>query len=196
MPIALLLAAAVLIFRLAPLAGEEVARLLANLSPLAAVGLCGAAFARRGDLKWVAVAAFGSFFVSDIVLNLAYGASPLSAFTLVGALGLAISFGLGTRLRGTSSAFPVFGATIAGTVAFHLLTNSFSWLTLPGYPTTVAGWFQAQVIGLPGFPPTYLFFLRSLFGNLVFTAAFLLAFRPDLLGLKSGVPAFAKQPSR
>ena len=196
MTIALLLAAAVLIFRLAPLAGQDIANALANLSPLAAVALCGAGFARRADLKWVALAAFGSFLLSDLILNLVYGSAPISAFTVIGALGLGISFFLGTKLRGTQTALPVFGATIAGTIAFHLLTNSFSWLTLPGYPPTAAGWFQAQVIGLPGFPPTYVFFLRSLLGNLAFAAVFLLAFRPALLGLKSGIPALAKQSSR
>ncbi len=196
MPIALLLAAAVLIFRLAPLAGQDIANALANLSPLAAVALCGAAFVARTDLKWVAVAAFGSFLVSDVILNLVHGAAPISAFTAIGALGLGISFFLGSKLRGTQTALPVFGATIIGTIAFHLLTNSFSWLVGAGYAPTAAGWFQAQVIGLPGFPPTYVFFLRSLLGNLAFAALFLLAFRPALLGLENRIPAFAKSSSR
>ena len=42
----------------------------------------------------------------------------------------------------------------------------------PSYAKTIAGWIQALTIGLPGFPPTWVFGLKSLLGTGLFTGLF------------------------
>ena len=42
----------------------------------------------------------------------------------------------------------------------------------PAYAKTIAGWVQALTVGLPGFPPTWLFGLKSLLGTGLFTGLF------------------------
>ena len=65
-------------------------------------------------------------------------------------------------------------ASIAGSVIFYVITNTFSWLTDPGYIKTFGGLFQALTIGLPQFSatPTWMFFRNSLVSDLIFTAVF------------------------
>ena len=55
---------------------------------------------------------------------------------------------------------------------FYVVSNTGSWLYEPGYAKTFAGWLQALTIGLPGFPPTWLFLRNTLLGDLFFTLLF------------------------
>ena len=55
-----------------------------------------------------------------------------------------------------------------------MLTNTSSWLTGPGYAHTFAGWLQALTTGLPGYPPTWMFFRSTLLSDLLFTTLFVL----------------------
>ena len=43
---------------------------------------------------------------------------------------------------------------------------------MPDYAKTIPGWWQALTIGVPGFPPTLLFFRNTLLSDLLFTALF------------------------
>jgi hypothetical protein len=57
-------------------------------------------------------------------------------------------------------------------VIFYIVTNTSSWLTWPGYSRTFSGWVQALTTGLPGYPPTWMFFRSTLVSDLLFSALF------------------------
>jgi hypothetical protein len=79
-------------------------------------------------------------------------------------------------------------------VLFHLVSNTVSFFLDPGYAKTIAGWWQCQTVGLPGFTPTWVFTLKQIIGDLVFTAAFYAAFRqslPQRNPAPAGAPAIA-----
>ncbi len=173
---ALFLVAAVMAFRLLPVfASEEVALALANISPLAALALCGAMLLPR---PLAAGVTFGTFLASDVILNLHYGQPPLNAYSLALLVAFAAIFAGGWALRRRASLGAVLGGTVAGTLLFYLVTNTASMFYDPGYAKSLGGWWQAMTVGLPGYPSPPVFGLRSLAGNLVFGAAFFLALRP------------------
>jgi len=66
----------------------------------------------------------------------------------------------------------VFLGTLIGALLFYLVSNTVSWLVNPVYAKSIAGWVQALTVGLPGFPPTWLFGLKSLLGTGLFTGLF------------------------
>jgi len=66
----------------------------------------------------------------------------------------------------------VFLGTLLGALLFYLVSNTVSWLVNPVYAKTIAGWVQALTVGLPGFPPTWVFGLKSLLGTGLFTGLF------------------------
>jgi hypothetical protein len=65
----------------------------------------------------------------------------------------------------------LFGGVL-GALIFYLLTNTLSWLEMPQYARTLAGWIQALFTGLPGYPPSWEFFRNTLLSGAVFTALF------------------------
>ncbi|CAN5418295.1 hypothetical protein BH23VER1_BH23VER1_18500 [soil metagenome] len=166
----------VIAFRLAATVfGGETGAFLSNFSPMGALVLCGAAFLPR---RWALVIPFSALLVSDMLLNLHYGVLPITGTTA----GLVVAFGLvaavGWQLRGRGSFALLLGATVLGAVVFYLVTNTVSFFVSPVYPPTVAGWWQCLTVGVPGFPPTYLFFRNSLVSDLLFTGLFLACVRP------------------
>ena len=167
---AVLIVAAVAVFRLAgPLAGGETALLLANISPLAAVVVGGAIYMPRRAAFMVP---FGALFVSTLVVNAVRGWPLVSPYTAVVALCFALVFGLAWLVRGTRRVSAVLGVTVAGTVVFYVLSNTVAWFFEPAYAPSAAGWLQAQTVGLPipGAPPAWWFFAKSLAGDLLFSS--------------------------
>ena len=142
---------------------------LPNFAPVAAIALCAPRlFPRRAAL----VLPLAILLVSDLVLNWHYGAAFVSLEMLVRYAVLLGIAGLGLRLAGSSRMLPYLGASLAGSTLFYVVTNSVSWLSAPGYAKSVAGWWQALTVGLPGYPPTWLFFRNTLVSDLVFTLLF------------------------
>lgn len=174
----MLIVAAVAVFRLAgPLSGGEVALILANFSPLAAVVVTGAVYLPR---RAAFVVPFGALFVSTLAVNVAQGWPVASLYTAVVALCFVLVFALGWLVRGTRRVAAVLGVTVAGTFLFYLLSNTVSWLFEPGYAGTLGGWLQAQTTGLPlpGAPPSWWFLLKSLSGDLLFSALMIAVCHP------------------
>jgi hypothetical protein len=148
---------------------EVAPEVLPNFSPLMASALCGALFMPG----WIGLAVpVVALLVSDLLLNLHYGAPLLSAQLLWTLPGYLVAVAIGWSLRGRTGLPPVLGGTLAASVFFYLVTNTGSWLGLTAYPQTFAGWVQALTVGLPGYPPTWTFFLNSLAGDLLFAALF------------------------
>lgn len=171
------LLASILAFRAAPwVAGGEVLKTVAGFSPLCAFALCGGAFLpRRGPAYALSAAAV---LIPPVIVNLMSGWPVLdwNVPAVLAVAGILTTAGVRTGSRAT---LPVYlGTAAAGTLLFHLTTNTVAFLTDPGYAKTVAGWWQCQTTGLPGLPPTWLFTARQLAGDLLFTAAFVCAFRP------------------
>jgi hypothetical protein len=79
---------------------------------------------------------------------------------------------MGLALRAQPHVGWIAGASVLGSVAFYLITNSAAWFVEPGYAKTAAGWWQALTTGLPGYPPTLVFFRNSLLSDVLFTLLF------------------------
>lgn len=166
---------AVVIFRMAvPLAGGETAALLANISPLAAVIVCSAIhLPRRAAL----LVPFGALLLSTAAVNLVRGWPVANIHTLISVAGFAAVFALGWAVRGRRGALPTLAAVLAGSVLYYFISNTGSFFFDPGYAKTWAGWWQCLTVGLPQYPPTWTFLLRSVAGDLVFAGLFLLCCR-------------------
>jgi hypothetical protein len=144
---------------------------LPNFSPVTAVAVCGA-FLLPGALGWILP--LGALMVSDFLLALVLGYPALSSAqlvvwgTILGLVGFA-------RLvaRGGFSPMRYFGSVLGGGVFFSLITNTASWLANPAYPRGLGGLWMSLTTGLPGFPPTWMFFRNSLVSDFLFAGVLL-----------------------
>lgn len=167
---------------------------LGNFAPLAAIVLCGAIYFPRRVALLLPLAAL---FVSDLVLNIHYQAALVNAEMLARYVALALAGGIGLWLRARPRVALIMAGSVAGSVIFYLITNAVSWWSLPAYPKTVAGLLQALTTGLPGFPPTWMFFRNTLASDVLFTLLFvacLAATRERTATLPAG--AFSQKPLR
>jgi hypothetical protein len=123
---------------------------------------------------------FGALFVSTLVVNAVRGWPLISPYTAVVALCFALVFGLAWLVRGTRRVSTVLGVTVAGTLVFYVLSNTVAWFFEPAYAPSVAGWLQAQTVGLPipGAPPAWWFFAKSLAGDLLFSSLMIAVCHP------------------
>jgi hypothetical protein len=145
---------------------------LSNFAPLAAIALCGAAYFPP-KLKFAVP--LGALFISDLVLNYVYGAPLLQAQMLGHYIALFLVGLIGFAIQNRASLKTLLPASILGSTSFYLITNTFSWLSEPGYAKNFAGLIQAQTIGLPvfgGTTPTWMFFRNTLLSDLFFTLLF------------------------
>jgi hypothetical protein len=140
-----------------------------NFSPLAAIALCGAIYLPR---RLAIALPLVALFISDLFLNAHYAEPMLTLEMLPRYLALGLCVALGLAVRSQPALPRVLGASLLGSFAFYLITNTASWIAEPLYAKTAAGWWQALVMGLPGYPPTVTFFRNSLLSDLLFTALF------------------------
>ena len=141
-----------------------------NFSAAHALLFC-AAFWLPGWMGWVLPLA--TIIVTDIMLNIFHYNMPVMVPELVVnwmILGLFVV--LAKWLARHRSYGRVFLGTLIGALLFYLVSNTVSWLVNPAYAKTIAGWIQALTVGLPGFPPTWVFGLKSLLGTGLFTGLF------------------------
>ena len=141
-----------------------------NFSAAHALLFC-AAFWLPGWMGWVLPLA--TIIVTDILLNLFHYNMPVMVPELVvNWMILALFVVLAKWLAKRRSYGRVFLGTLLGALLFYLVSNTVSWLVNPVYAKTIAGWVQALTVGLPGFPPTWVFGLKSLLGTGLFTGLF------------------------
>jgi hypothetical protein len=110
---------------------------------------------------------------SDIALNAHYGVALVTGEMFARYLVLGMVAVVGLALRGSRKPGRFLMASVGGSAAFYLVTNTVSWLTSVEYAKTTMGWWQALTTGLPGYPPTWMFFRNSLVSDVVFTMLFL-----------------------
>jgi hypothetical protein len=144
---------------------------LSNLAPLAAIALCGAAYF---PTKFKFTVPLGALFISDLFLNYVYAAPLIQSHMLSRYIALAVVGLLGFALQNRASVKTLLPASIVGSTIFYLITNSFSWLSDPGYVKNFGGLIQALTVGLPEYSatPTWMFFRNSLLSDLFFTLLF------------------------
>ena len=150
---------------------------LLGFSPLAAVALCAGLFLPRRLALGIPL---GILFVSDVVIDAHYGASFFGASMLARYVLLALLVGMGLFLcqRPWGRSFVgVLGAALAGSVFFYVASNGFAWAGSAQYPQNLAGLWQALTVGLPGFPPSWVFFRNELVSDALYSMVFVACVR-------------------
>ncbi len=157
-----------------------------NFSAVYALVFCGGVFLPRKLAWWLPLA---TLFVTDLLLNAHYvrlyeanlAANPdanvapvefFNPYLLANYASYAVLIWLGSRFKPTAHWLKLAGGGVLGALGFYLISNTASWLQLPGYAKTLTGWIQALTLGLPGFPPTWVFFLKTLISGGLFTGLF------------------------
>ena len=174
---AFLLILAAVIYRVATgLAIHSGTTWLSNFAPLAAIALCGAVYFPQ---KFKFTVPLGALFVSDVVLNIHYGAPLFVPLMICRYFALALIGWLGLVIAKNGSLKTLLPASLAGSTLFYIITNAFSWLSDPGYAKNFAGLIQALTVGLPQYSatPTWMFFRNSVVSDLIFTGLFVLCMK-------------------
>ena len=171
---ALLLVLSVVVYRVTTgLLIHSGAGWLSNFVPLAAIALCGAAYFPK---RYKFSVPLLTLFISDVIINLRYGAPLLDPQILVRYAALALVGCLGFLFQSRASLKTLLPASIVASTMFYVITNTFSWLSDPGYAKNIAGLIQSLTVGLPQYSatPTWMFFRNSLISDLIFTGLFVL----------------------
>jgi hypothetical protein len=146
-----------------------------NFSAAYALAYCAGLYLPR-RLAWIVP--LSVMMVTDLLLTFLYyhpdNYSLLDFFRdqLPNYAAYAVLIGLGVLLGGKRSWWTLLSGGIFGAILFYLITNTASWMTIPQYAKTLAGWIQALTRGLPGLPPTWEFFRGTLLSGGIFTAFF------------------------
>ncbi len=190
---AVFLLVAVILFRLAPwLAGKEAVQAVAGFTPLMAYALCGGAFLPKRLALWFPAVAV---VLTHGAINAVDGQPFLHVSGLFVVAAVVLVSAAGVVIKKKASAAVLFGTCFASTVLFYLMSNTVSFFMDPGYAKSAAGWWQAITTGRPEFSPqTWMFLIRQLAGDLIFTALFYAIFRqslPQTASLPAGTPAAA-----
>lgn len=188
--IALLIAAA--LYRLLPVflgVTTEQHGWLPGFSPIAAIFLCGAACLPR---RAAIVLPFAAVLLTDVLLNIHYGYPAVSLGMLVNCVAFSAIAGLGWQLRRNASFKTLLPAAIGSGLFFYFVSNTFAWLTVPGYTLSPSGWAQALTTGLPGFAPTWTFLRNELLSNALFTSLFL----ASIQRIRASDPVATPEPVR
>lgn len=171
--LAVLLVLGCIIFRLLSSSFPEV---IPNISPLMALAYVGAMYLPR---RWGWLVGPLAMLITDLAfLRVNYltdgSGSMLSWWTLASLVLYAAAGGLGLLISQRKSLIKIVGGSVACSLVFYLVANTFSWWhsagigMQPGYAPTLAGWWQANTIGLPGYAPTWLFLRNGVAGDLFF----------------------------
>jgi hypothetical protein len=141
-----------------------------NFSAAYGLAFCAGVYFPRRLAWWLPLA---TLLTTDVFLNVFYyHVSPVSTDMLLNYAAYAAIIGLGQRFSARASWLKLVTGSLAGAVLFYLVTNTASWLQNPAYAKTVAGWIQALTTGVPGLPPTWMFFWKTLLSSGLFTGLF------------------------
>ena len=151
---------------------------LSNFAPFAAIALCSAAYFPN-RLKFSLP--LGALLLSDVILNSYYHAPLFEPLIVCRYLALVVVGCVGLAMQKKASFKTMLPASIAGSIIFYVITNTFAWISDPGYAKSLAGLFQALTVGLPAYSatPSWMFFRNSLLSDLVFTSVFVICMSFD-----------------
>jgi hypothetical protein len=158
-----------------------------NVSPLMAIAYVGAMYLPR---KWGWLVGPATLILTDIAftqLNLRAGMPMFEWSTAVSLLVYAAAGGLGIWFSRSKSLVKIISGSLVCSLVFYVVANTYAWAggavstTSAGYPMTLAGWWQANTVGLPGWAPTWLFLRNAMAGDLFFALLLLLVLDRGLL---------------
>ena len=115
-----------------------------------------------------------SIIISDLILNPTYGVNLLEPFMIVTLFSYFAIYFLGKHVLRTNSFVSLSIGAISSALIFHFFTCGFSWIVNPAYAKSFFGFWQAQILGEPGYSPAYLFLRNSIISTMGFTSAFYL----------------------
>ncbi len=160
----------VIVLGFARIFGALTSDTFANFQPLGALFFCGMALFGWRGLCLPALAWVMTYPMTSLAQGYEMGAQlliPVAGF--VGMIALAAFF------KGSNSG-RIFVGSLAAAVIFYVLTNVLSWAFDPLYgPKSLATLGQALWTGLPGYPPTWVFFRNAMVAQSLFSAIFLIA---------------------
>lgn len=150
-----------------------------NVSPMLAVLLLGVAYIPRKSVALLLP--IGLYFLGDLYLNNVVYAEYFEGFKLIGDLGVYTSLFLILPLCAlilTKVSIPrVLMGSLGAAVLFFLITNIYSFATLPQYTKNFAGLMESYTAAIP-------FFRSTLVSTMIYSAVFFTA-----------AEAYLRQPS-
>jgi hypothetical protein len=149
--------------------GAQLPGWIPNFSPVAAIALCGAIYLPR---RMALALPLTILLLSDLIINAYHDLGFFAPELLPRYIALAVIVAVGFALRSRAQPGRVVMMALGCSVLFYVITNTGSWLTEPGYAKNMGGWLQAMTTGLPGYPPTWIFFRNTVVSDLLFTALF------------------------
>ena len=125
-----------------------------NFAPIAAMALAGGVYL---DKRFAVIVPLAALLLSDAII----GFHSLMVF-VYGSF-LAISF-IGLWLKSHKKPLPVFGAALASSLLFFIVSNFGVWVLADGsiYSRTLAGLLECYVVAIP-------FFQNTVLGDVVYT---------------------------
>ena len=187
---ALILILACVILRLL---NNKFPEIIPNISPLLALAYVGAMYLPR---RWGWLVGPAALILTDLAflrINYLTEGYMFSWFSLFSLVFYAAAGGLGILIARHKSLAKIISGSLVCSLLFYVAANTFAWwhdgvIALnPGYPQTLAGWWQANTVGLPGYEPTWLFLRNGMAGDLFFV--FVLLFVLDRGFLLGQAPA-------
>ena len=181
---ALFLVLGCILFRLLSSLFPEV---IPNISPLMAVAFVGSMYL---PARWGWLVGPATLLVTDLAftsLNYQSQGAMFSWWTPISMLIYALAGGLGIFIARHKSLGKIAAGSVLCSTLFYVAANTFAWAIyqLPtvasGYPASLAGWWQANTVGLPGWPPTWVFLRNGIAGDLFFAFVLLLILDRGLL---------------
>lgn len=141
---------------------------LSNTSP--AMALCfGGGLLLGRKFWWIpAVLMLGS----DLLIGFLNGGGGIGSYTVMTILLFCGAAWLGSRCAGWSGkTWPaMWCGVLLSSVVFYVAANTFAWIGAPEYSKSLAGWWQSQTVGLPQYPPSWLFLRNTLIGDSIWCA--------------------------
>jgi hypothetical protein len=184
---AVFLLAAIIFFRLAPwLGGPDAVQMFAGYTPLMGYALCGAVFFPKKLASWFPSPAWYpivAVLVTHGIINIIAGQPFLlwsNPLTIISVAAVILVSAVGVAEKKKASFGFLLGTVSISTVLFHIVSNTVSFFTDPRYAFSLAGWWRVNTLGLPQHLPAWVFLLRALAGNIVFTALFYALCRKSL----------------
>jgi hypothetical protein len=152
-----------------------------NFSAAYAIAFCAGVYFAGRMAWWLPLA---TLLVTDIGLNMYYWLYlgwnvwelPVLKYQLFNYASYVALIWLGRRFKPGSSFVSLLGGGVLGALLFYLITNTASWFFNPfgnpEYTKNLSGWITALTKGTAGWPPTWEFFLKTLFSGGLFTGLF------------------------
>jgi hypothetical protein len=157
---------------------------LIGCMPLSAVALCAGIYLPR---RWSLIVPLGILLISDWIIDAHFGTAFFTGAMLVRYVLLAVIGVGGMFQRATPCGrrpLPVLLSAVLCATLFYVVSIVFTWLGSPDYAQSLTGLGRALTIGLPGYPPSYLFYRNALVSDLLYTILFMACVDSSLHGTK------------